>query len=145
MAMTKPNATGAPGYSETLPCIKQSAGAARRLVRRALETWNLGSLIEDSELVVSELVSNSITHSGSRFMRVVVDRTGENSVRISVSDRSRQAPVTGRAGDEDDSGRGLFLVEAYAERWSTDYRPWGKIVRAELVTVPAPQRGGSNG
>ncbi|QUI35727.1 ATP-binding protein [Streptomyces alfalfae] len=137
MAATKPNALGAPGYSETLPCVMESAGTARRLVRAALETWNLGTLVEDAELVVSELASNSITHSGSRLMRVAVDRIGDYRVCIAVSDKSRQAPAAGHVSDEDESGRGLFLVEAFAERWDTDYRAWGKVVWAELVAKPA--------
>ncbi|WP_184577229.1 ATP-binding protein [Streptomyces zagrosensis] len=144
MAATKPNATGAPGYSETLPCVKESAGIARRLVRAALETWKLEALIEVSELVVSELASNSIMHSGSPHMRVAVDRTGDDRVRVAVSDKSRQAPATSHASDEDESGRGLLLVEAFAERWDTDYRLWGKVIWAEMVAPPAPCAGGSN-
>lgn len=133
MTATRPNAIGAPGYSETLPCIEVSAHTARRLVRAALETWKLQNLIEDGELIVSELVGNSVKHSGCRFLRVVVDRTGEHCVRIAVSDRSRKEPAPNTADPDDEASRGLSLVDAYADCWGTERRAWGKIVWAELV------------
>jgi anti-sigma regulatory factor (Ser/Thr protein kinase) len=132
MTTTRPNAIGAPGYSESLPCEEESASVARGLVRTALHAWSLEKLVKDGELIVSELVTNSIQHSGCRCIRVVVDRTGERQVRIAVSDRSRKAPSPRMAGDDDEAGRGLLIIAAYADRWGTEHRSWGKIVWAEL-------------
>ncbi|MEW2072338.1 hypothetical protein AB0941_01660 [Streptomyces sp. NPDC013433] len=35
-------------------------------------------------------------------------------------------------------GRGPLLVDALAERWSTDLYRWGTQVWAELMSEPAP-------
>lgn len=133
MATIRPHMIGAPGYSVTLPRTAESARAARRLVRTALQTWTFGQpLIEDGELVVSELVANAVRHSGLRCIRVVVDRVGDQRVRIAVSDRSRKEPVPYEAIEDDEGGRGLFLVAAHAHAWGTEPRAWGKVVWAEL-------------
>jgi hypothetical protein len=48
-------------------------------------------------------------------------------------------PILSQAADDDESGRGLLLVDAVADRWGYDLqgsgrRPWGKEVWAELRT-----------
>jgi len=142
MTVTTARPTGAPGYSETLPSRPQSVATARRLVRTALATWRLEELSEGATLVVSELVTNAVQHSSSRSIRVTVSRAGPASVRVGVVDKSKGRPVLGappsrswgsKADDDDESGRGLVLVEALAHSWGTDPLPWGKRVWAELT------------
>lgn len=56
-----------------------------------------------------------------------------------MADRApSRLPVLGPADDDDESGRGLLLVDAVADRWGcdlrgSDRRPWGKEVWAELL------------
>ncbi|MEU6083763.1 ATP-binding protein [Streptomyces sp. NPDC047108] len=129
---TRARPTGCPGYSETLPCEPESAATARRLVRAALLAWGLDGYVEDAVVVVSELVGNAVRHSGSRSLRVTVTRPGAARVRIGVVDKSTMPPRPGMPEDEDESGRGLVLVEDLAAVWGSDPLPWGKRVWAEL-------------
>lgn len=132
MTMTRPNAIGIPGYSETMPCEPASASRARRLVRAALNTWDLGPLIEDGTLIISELVGNAARHSGCRLVRISVRLPDRGRVRLAVTDKCPQPLTAQEPRHDDESGRGLMLVDAMADRWGTEYRTWGKIVWAEL-------------
>ncbi|MFD8726306.1 ATP-binding protein [Streptomyces sp. NPDC059629] len=134
----KPRPTGHQGYSETLPCLKESAGTARRLVRTALAAWYLENLTDTGTLLVSELVANAVQHTNSRMIRVVVSRPSERFVRVGVVDKARVMPALVRPGqDLLTGGRGLLLVDALADRWGTDLYRWGKQVWAEMVNEPA--------
>ncbi|WP_256103817.1 ATP-binding protein [Streptomyces sp. ODS05-4] len=129
----KPHAVGSPGYSQTLPCLPESAARARRLVRAAFATWSLTCLVENGTLIVSELVGNAVQHSGGTALTVSVTRVGPARVRIAVTDRASAVPVARVPSDDDTGGRGLLLVAALADRWHTEHRPCGKTVWAELA------------
>jgi anti-sigma regulatory factor (Ser/Thr protein kinase) len=134
----KPQHTGHPGYSETLPGLEESAEVARKLVRTALAAWYLDDLTDTAILLVSELVANAVKHTNSRVIRVVITRPSERFVRIGVVDRARVLPELAKPGDDLlTSGRGLLLVDALAERWGTDLYRWGKQVWVELMSEPA--------
>ncbi|MDQ0934233.1 ATP-binding protein [Streptomyces turgidiscabies] len=130
----QPRPTGRPGYSETLPCLEESAEVARKLVRTALAAWQLEELADAGALLVSELVANAVKHTNSRLIRVVVSRPSERFVRIGVVDKSRTMPEIEKShGDELSlGGRGLVLMDAVTERWGTDLYRWGKQVWGEL-------------
>ncbi|MEU3709041.1 ATP-binding protein [Streptomyces catenulae] len=142
MTVTRPHATGVPGYSETWPCEKETAGRARALVKAVLHTWNLDQdLAWRAMVVASELVTNAVNHSGCRVLRVSVTRYSHCGVRIMVSDKSKKQPEPCESAPEDTSGRGLLIVSEMADRWGTDTRRWGKAVWAELeVDVLAPDQ-----
>ncbi|MGC5562568.1 ATP-binding protein [Streptomyces sp. FR-108] len=131
--------TGHPGYTETLPCEEASASAARRLVRTALIAWGLGDLADDSCVIVSELVTNSLDHTRSRNIQVTVSRPTARWVRVAVVDKAPRAlPAMRTASASDTGGRGLVVVEALSDRWGTDLLGWGKRVWAELRTDVKP-------
>lgn len=137
-AMSRP--TGYPGYSETLPCLEESAEAARKLVRTALAVWHLDALADVGTLLVTELVANAVKHTSTRHIRVVVTRPSDLWVRIGVTDKSRDMPeLKPQNGDLlDTSGRGLLLIDALTKRWGTDRYRWGKHVWGELkIEEPA--------
>lgn len=125
--------TGHPGYTQTMPCMAESAETARRLVRTALAVWDLEQLVDDGTLVVTELVANAVQYTRCRLIRVSVSRPDENFVRIGVVDKSRVLPVRRVPDDNDVRGRGLTLVEALTTRWGSDRLPWGKRVWGELA------------
>ncbi|GAA3369427.1 ATP-binding protein [Streptomyces sannanensis] len=131
---TTPAATGIPAYTESLPCKTASARPARLLVSTALHVWDLGALVEDAELVVTELVANSARHSKCRLLRVTISRLSGDRVRVAVIDRSNALPQPRAAGETDEGGRGLVVVEALSDRWGTDMLRWGKRVWAELAS-----------
>ncbi|MEU6959559.1 ATP-binding protein [Streptomyces chrestomyceticus] len=134
MTATRSNATGVPGYSETLPCKPESVRRARQLVDTALQTWGLPGLIDDVTVVASELVTNTVQHTQCRHLRIRVSRIAEDRVFVAVTDRSFTRPVLRSPSQHDRSGRGLLLVEALADCWGTEQRPFGKSVWAELIT-----------
>jgi anti-sigma regulatory factor (Ser/Thr protein kinase) len=75
------------------------------------------SLRETLQLLVTELVANSVRHAAADTvtLRVVV---GKSAVRTEVTDPGPGFdPATTGAPRADHSGWGLFLVERLAERW----------------------------
>ncbi|MEU2854106.1 ATP-binding protein [Streptomyces syringium] len=133
MTAARPSAIGAPGYSETMPREEASVPRARRLVSAALHAWGLSSKVDAGALITSELVTNSVLHSGGHSLRVSIRLHERARVRIAVADNSRAAPSPRRASHDEEAGRGLLLVDTMAHQWGTDRRHWGKIVWAELL------------
>lgn len=129
-----------------LPPEDASVPAARRQVAEQLKAWGLPHLVDDAELIVSELVTNALQH-GSRSGPVwyTVRRIpGEaiDEVRLEVGDSgTRSWGDAGRSvgdeavGDEADlscSGRGLLLVETLSSGWGVCRLPHGHVVWALL-------------
>jgi DNA-binding NarL/FixJ family response regulator len=109
--------------STSLSSDPRSAGDARRFVAGTLEPWQLGPLIDTVTLLTSELVTNAVVHAGTE-VDVVVRLTGAIA-RVEVTDRSELSPMPRHSSIEDDSGRGLGLVQALARRWGTTRQPGG--------------------
>ena len=88
--------------------------------RRSLETveTNLGEeVLDDVRLLVNELVTNSVKFGGEGQIQLRVSGSGK-SVRVEVHDEGPGfAPPARKPTMEDTSGRGLFLVDALADRW----------------------------
>ncbi|MBO8185957.1 ATP-binding protein [Streptomyces sp. DW4-2] len=136
MSMTtpRPHAIGSPGYSETWPSEPRTARRSRELVKAALCAWGFdGEFVDQAVLVTSELVTNSILHSGCQLLRVTVARPRARLVQISVEDTSRSKPTNREAGPKDEQGRGLLLISALAANWDVELRHSGKTVFAEMV------------
>ncbi|MQS35798.1 ATP-binding protein [Streptomyces katsurahamanus] len=96
---------------------RRRPGQVRRIVRAYLRLWGLDDLAEAVELPVSELVTNAFLHGRGSVIEFRMWRD-ESFVRIEVGDGTT---VTIPKGTPDDplaeSGRGLCLVAAYADRW----------------------------
>lgn len=99
--------------------------ASRRL-RRLLDTldYDFAPDVADTlKLAATELVTNAVRHSGADQRGdgvIVFVRVGPPSLLIKVCDRG--PGVTGGPVEQDlmsEGGRGLFLVDAIAERWGT--------------------------
>ncbi|MFF8789197.1 ATP-binding protein [Streptomyces sp. NPDC015125] len=74
------------------------------------------SLTEDVALVVSELVTNAIKHGlGTVSLRML--NTDDGELRIEVRDASPAPARLRTARDQDVSGRGMYLVAAFARDW----------------------------
>jgi anti-sigma regulatory factor (Ser/Thr protein kinase) len=87
---------------------------------------------ETAALLVSELVTNAVIHGRTRAT-LVAERPG-NVLRVSVVDADPQMPDPGKETPEDaESGRGLRIVAAVADRWGVETLPeGGKAVWFEL-------------
>ncbi|MGW2255419.1 ATP-binding protein [Kitasatospora sp. NPDC001660] len=116
-----------------LPYQTKSAPAARRLVRDKLAEWGLDELIDDAQLIASELVGNAAKTGCLLRMTFEVTRITATAVRISVTDGSRVLPVLMDAGLSAEAGRGLALVHQLTKgQWGTTLDPLGKTVHADL-------------
>ncbi|WP_435975134.1 ATP-binding protein [Streptomyces sp. Qhu_M48] len=90
---------------------------------------------EAATQVVAELAANAATHgrvAGRSFRLALLSRPG--ALRVEVTDtRGERLPHVQPACAEGDSGRGLVLVEALADRWGVEPGPVPrKTVWAEL-------------
>lgn len=93
---------------------------APHIARHTIRTALLGharprELADTAELLTSELVSNSVKHSdGPVTIRL---RSRPDVVRVGVMDNHPELPDPLPCTDDQDFGRGLFLVEAMADAW----------------------------
>ncbi|MDQ1446407.1 MAG: hypothetical protein QOI20_2871 [Acidimicrobiaceae bacterium] len=108
-----------------------SSAAARRFVRDVLYRWRVMVGDEVVLLCTDELVTNAIVHVGSDVELVM--RNGEGVVRIEVHDRSPRPPLRRVPDEDEESGRGLQLVDALASRWGVEPVGAGKSVWFEVA------------
>lgn len=120
-----------------LPALTRSVAEARRRVLRRLREWNVRSEVRhDAQLVMSELFTNAVRHTGSRRVHCDLRLSGDR-IRLEVADQGRAGteprPVTGGRADQE-GGRGLFLVDALCDTWGVrpDRLSGGRIVWAVL-------------
>ncbi|MDG4865439.1 SpoIIE family protein phosphatase, partial [Streptomyces sp. T-3] len=113
----------------TLPREPRSVGRARELARAQLQSWDLEPLIDTTELLVSELVTNALRYGeGEIRLRLLLDRT----LVCEVWDAGLVQPRRRRAKDTDEGGRGLQLVGLLSASWGARRTPRGKTVWFEL-------------
>lgn len=114
--------------------------SARLHTRAVLEEWQFGDLADDAGQIVSELVANSVEAHQREHLDAPVRLTllaGSQDVLIVVCDASNVGAQLAHPDTEDESGRGLMIVDALSDRW--DIRPFpdgGKAIRA-LLRVPS--------
>ncbi|MDD1063006.1 ATP-binding protein [Streptomyces cocklensis] len=112
----------------------QAPGRARRLLRDQMAGWGVDKDAADvAELLVSELVTNSVRHAcrpTGRLIAVGAELDPDRLLRVEVADASDVPPVLrARSGPEAEGGRGLVLVAALAADWGTYPRQHvGKVV-----------------
>ncbi|MDT0464818.1 ATP-binding protein [Streptomyces gibsoniae] len=86
--------------------------------------------LETVELLASELIANAVLHSAGPC-DVVVTRNAER-LRVEVTDTDPALPSTVAADLNDESGRGLLLIEALADAWGVKPEPEGKTMWFEI-------------
>ena len=89
-----------------------------------------GTLGDDVELIVSELVTNSV-RANSPTVLVELTVTGA-TLLVSVGDQASGWPEQRNSGIHDTGGRGLPLVSAISSSWGVRMLESGKTVWAEL-------------
>jgi len=82
---------------------------ARGQARQALSRWGLGEHADLAELIVSELATNAIRH-GHGAVRVCVSYARRH-LRVDVHDDAAGRPARQQATPDDESGRGLALLD----------------------------------
>ena len=116
------------------PAATASVPRARMMVRSSHDELPAG-VQERLEVVVSELAANAVNHAGTPFeVRLTIGPT----VRIEVCDGSAVPPVMREVDVYDISGRGLIIVDRFADRWGHETSGGGKTVWAELDAGAGP-------
>jgi CheY-like chemotaxis protein/anti-sigma regulatory factor (Ser/Thr protein kinase) len=123
----------------------RDVATGRRFVIDRCRDWDCGDVVEDAEIVASELVTNALVHGQSRAeLRVGVN---EKVLRIQVIDQGPGIPDPQAAELGDEHGRGLLLISVLCAAWGVEGLPdGGKVVWAELLRSrrdsPAERRPG---
>jgi anti-sigma regulatory factor (Ser/Thr protein kinase) len=137
-----------------LGAVLTAPGCARAWTREILWEWDAAELTDDAELVASELVTNSVsacTGPDRAAIRLVLT-LDQGELAVLVRDDDPSAPVAAQPGAEDESGRGLLIVEHLSDRcgwyplqgarpakvtWAVISRPGGP--HGELSGGPHPR------
>ncbi|MFF3277307.1 ATP-binding protein [Streptomyces chrestomyceticus] len=91
----------------------QEVSRVRRTVQERLSVWGLtDDFAYEVTLLVAEVLTNAVVHGRGQVV-VQVDYCA-NALSISISDQSPQPPEPGRAGPEDQNGRGWDMAKALA-------------------------------
>ncbi|MEV7425969.1 MULTISPECIES: ATP-binding protein [unclassified Streptomyces] len=130
---TAPLDPAAPTFSVLLSSTPRGARLARLLAESQLRDWGLPS--DPGRLLAAELAANAASHGrvAGRDFRLTLRFVGD-VLRIEVADTRRELlPVLQRLCPYAESGRGLLLVDALADRWGvTEGLFPRKIVWAEV-------------
>ncbi|WSQ09895.1 ATP-binding protein [Streptomyces sp. NBC_01231] len=123
-------------FAVQLSATRRGARLARLLTERQLDDWGLP--FEYAVHIVAELASNAVLHGRvpGRDFRLGLKLDSDGGLRIEVTDaRGDRLPLLpGTVADHLESGRGLGIVAAYADRWGVDEAPaHGKTVWARLT------------
>ena len=122
-----------------LGAVPTAPGCARAWTREILWEWRLNGLSEAAEGIVSELITNSLLASRQLATAAIVLTLTFNrgELAILVRDFCPGILQPRDVGPDDESGRGLLLVESMSDRagWYApeDGTP-GKVVWAVIVS-----------
>jgi anti-sigma regulatory factor (Ser/Thr protein kinase) len=113
-------------YELQIPRDPRGPRVARMTLRAVLATHSLDELAERAEILTSELATNAVRYTTSP---AIVSLTWLHpTLRVCVWDASPKLPTLAEPTPEAVNGRGLWLLEALADRWgsrATDDGPWG--------------------
>jgi serine/threonine-protein kinase RsbW len=135
----------------------KAAGHARRVLAERLSAALPATVLGDLQLLVTEIVANSVRHGG-------VGEDGEIDLRVDVSDSRVRVEMrdTGIQADPrlrtpdlgGGGGFGMLLVSRMSERWGVEHEPnvvmWfelalGSAEAPHAAAEPAPETRGRKG
>ncbi|MFJ3224560.1 SpoIIE family protein phosphatase [Streptomyces sp. NPDC086783] len=115
--------------------------ATRRFVHDQLGSWGLQDMADAVELAASEIVTNALIHAGSDVdvrLRAFADH-----LRLEVRDSDANPPIPSALSIAEDEipeaehGRGLLIVDAVADEWTSHPNGQGKTVSMKM-SIPTP-------
>ncbi|MGW2725108.1 ATP-binding protein [Streptomyces sp. NPDC001492] len=136
-----------PSPRPSTPCLRETwqlsgrsdhtPRKARALVADTCRLWHITrGIAPDLALIVSELATNAVAHAPGEALTVALLLT-PSDVWVAVIDQGPRCPVEARqAGEDDEHGRGLALVEALASRYGAVPAGRGTAVWACLQLPP---------
>lgn len=127
--------------------ISTAPGLARGHVRAVLAGWGLGRFAGDAEAIASELTANAVNASApvlaaGRMLVIRVCLVADGDVlTIECWDQAPGIPVLRQADADDETGRGLAIIDAITGgRWGCQpaIGQNGKCVYAKIPLRPSP-------
>ncbi|MET7809739.1 ATP-binding protein [Streptomyces sp. NPDC005395] len=100
-----------PGQGTPRPEDACRVGVMRRIASARLRYCGLHALTEDVSVIVSELLTNALLHSATDEITLKITTDG-GFLRVAVHDGMPGHAAPRDAGEDAESGRGLFLVDA---------------------------------
>ncbi|MFI2366905.1 ATP-binding protein [Streptomyces sp. NPDC018833] len=118
----------------------QEVAALRRIVRLHLKAWGLLRQTDVAQVCVSELIANVIRHVGAGTPTALRLSMSGTHLRVEVRDPDARAlPTLVAVGPDSESGRGMALVDAMADRWGVLLGSDHKVTWCEIATdLPTP-------
>ena len=116
------------------PAALTSGAWARAKLRRLLVSWELPHLLDEAELLTTELVNNAVVHGRSRVSVAVRHRP--DGLHVEVTDEGPGTLQPLDPGVEATEGRGLMLVDTVSSAWGTSVDADAKTVWFRLQTGP---------
>jgi anti-sigma regulatory factor (Ser/Thr protein kinase) len=114
---------------------------ARRFVVDKLNRWDVPEpVIRDLTLITSELVTNAVVHGGSP-VALRLERTGSRVVVLVQDEAEGSLPKPRDPSDDDEHGRGLYIVDALSDEWGMRTTVRGKCVWSARTWMSAAEGG----
>ncbi|MET0325508.1 MAG: ATP-binding protein [Ilumatobacteraceae bacterium] len=120
------------GDDSEMRLVLEPTSRAAGLARRAMWDWQSAfdldeQFMENTVMVVSELVTNAVTHAQSSIE--IIATMNADGLRVEVHDLLADPPVT--PSDRDTRAYGLRLVAELTDRWGWRPTAAGKYVWTE--------------
>lgn len=120
-----------------LPVEPTAPAAASGFIRELLHAWGQTDLVEDAQLVVTELVANAVQHAAdSPTFTLLVCSGRHGAIDLALTDGSTITPIIRELSPDHPTGRGMRLVQSLTSSWGAKVLPTGKQVWVELRRPP---------
>jgi anti-sigma regulatory factor (Ser/Thr protein kinase) len=110
-----------------LPADATAPRVARAFLAEACCGRHEAAVVEEAQLLVSELVTNAIRY-GAPPVELQVRCAGEDRLQIRVRDSDPGVPTPRDADEDAEGGRGLMLVDLVSDAWGHEDDLDGKAV-----------------
>ncbi|MCX4827097.1 ATP-binding protein [Streptomyces sp. NBC_01142] len=129
-------------FATALAANREAIGPLRHDLVDMLRKSGLGHLSDEFALGAQELMANAVVHGCRRVhdgtITVSMSCDGQR-IRLKVQDPSDEQPRVRAAAEDEMSGRGMLIVQAFADRWGVEAPSdgVGKSVWMEMSCTPA--------
>ncbi|MDX2760373.1 PAS domain S-box protein [Streptomyces sp. ME08-AFT2] len=107
-----------------LPATASAVSEGRSFLVEAFTSWDCAHRADDARLLVSEVLTNAVQHAEGPLLLHL--RRTVTELAVEVSDLSPHLPQPRLAAEDEESGRGLILVDALADSWGVRPTDQGK-------------------
>jgi anti-sigma regulatory factor (Ser/Thr protein kinase) len=128
-------------FATAITADHEAIGRVRHELVGILRCSGLGHLVDEFSSGAQELMANAVVHGCRRVHNgtiAVSVRCDGQRIRFKVQDPSDERPRVREAADYETCGRGMRIVEAFADRWGVEAvsEGAGKAVWMEMSCGP---------